>query len=240
MCGDAQRIGFYGFGAAAHIIAQVAVFEERELYAFTKPGDRAGQEFARSLGAVWAGGSDERPPELLDAAILFAPVGALVPAALRAVRKGGVVVCAGIHMSRIPAFPYEILWGERVVRSVANLTRRDGLEFFEIAPRVPVKTQVEVFALEQANEALDALRSGRVHGAAVLRVEAGFGLNVAAHRCSRTRVGGLSPKADSGNRRRGFASYRMTSRFPDAGGHHVAPPPDEALNNAARGAEPTS
>jgi propanol-preferring alcohol dehydrogenase len=168
MAGDAARLGIYGFGAAAHIVAQVARFEGREVFAFTKPGDQAGQDFARRLGAVWAGGSDEPPPEPLDAAILYAPVGALVPAALKAVRKGGTVVCAGIHMSDIPAFPYEILWGERTIRSVANLTRRDGEEFLALAPKVPVKTAVETFALADANEALNRLRAGQITGAAVL------------------------------------------------------------------------
>jgi len=168
MVGDATRIGLYGFGAAAHIIAQVAIHDGREVYAFTKPSDLPGQEFARRLGAVWAGGSDSAAPVALDAAILFAPVGALVPTALSAVRRGGQVICAGIHMSDIPSFPYEILWGERVVRSVANLTRRDGLEFLELAPRVPVRTTVETFPLEQANRALKRLRDGRVEGAAVL------------------------------------------------------------------------
>jgi propanol-preferring alcohol dehydrogenase len=167
--GDARRLGIYGFGAAAHIVTQVARFQGRRLFAVTRPGDTTAQEFARSLGAVWAGGSDEAPPEPLDAAIIFAPVGALVPAALRAVTKGGTVVCAGIHMSDIPSFPYEILWGERVVRSVANLTRRDGEEFFGLAPQARVRTTVEPFPLEQANEALERLRAGRVTGAAVLR-----------------------------------------------------------------------
>lgn len=171
MAGDAARLGLYGFGAAAHIIAQVAVFQGREVFAFTKPGDTAGQGFARDLGAVWAGASDAAPPELLDAAIIFAPVGALVPAALRAVVKGGTVVCAGIHMSDIPAFPYDILWGERVVRSVANLTREDGEEFFSVAPSVPVRTQVQGYRLGDANRALEDLRDGRVHGAAVLAVD---------------------------------------------------------------------
>lgn len=170
MAGDGARIGLYGFGAAAHIIAQIARHERREVYAFTRPGDSGGQAFARSLGAHWAGGSDERPPAALDAAIIFAPVGPLVPAALRAVAKGGVVVCAGIHMSDIPAFPYELLWGERCVRSVANLTRRDGREFFAVAPRVPVRTSVQVFDLEQAEDALNRLRNGEIEGAAVLRV----------------------------------------------------------------------
>ena len=168
MAGDAGRLGVYGFGAAAHIVAQVARFEGHEVFAFTKPGDQTGQDFARRLGAVWAGGSDEMPPEPLDAAIIYAPVGALVPAALRAVRKGGTVVCAGIHMSDIPAFPYDILWGERTVRSVANLTRRDGEEFLALAPKVPVKTEVETFSLADANLALDRLRDGLITGAAVL------------------------------------------------------------------------
>ena len=168
MAGDARRIAIYGFGAAAHLIAQVAVWQKRTVYAFTKPGDRDGQEFARSLGCAWAGGSDETPPADVDAALIFAPVGALVPTALRLVRKGGVVVCAGIHMSDIPAFSYDILWGERVVRSVANLTRRDGEEFLALAAQVPVSTTVEVFPLREANAALAAVRSGRVHGAAVL------------------------------------------------------------------------
>ncbi len=168
MAGDAERVGLYGFGAAAHIVAQVAHYQKRQVYAFTRPGDTAGQEFAQRLGADWAGGSDQPAPEELDAALIFAPVGALVPAALRAVRKGGVVVCAGIHMSDIPSFPYEILWGERVIRSVANLTRRDGEEFLALAPKVPVRTEVETFPLGQANQALDRLRDGRIIGAAVL------------------------------------------------------------------------
>jgi len=167
--GDAAVLGLYGFGAAAHLVAQVARHEGRRVFAFTRAGDAEGQRFARSLGAEWAGGSDEAPPEPLDAAILFAPVGALVPAALRATAKGGTVVCAGIHMSDVPAFPYEILWGERVVRSVANLTRRDGEEFLALAPRVPVRTEVTPYALADANAALDDLRRGRVVGAAVLR-----------------------------------------------------------------------
>jgi propanol-preferring alcohol dehydrogenase len=169
--GEGRRLGVYGFGAAAHIVAQIARFQDRQVFAFTRPGDRVAQEFARTLGVAWAGGSDEAPPEPLDAAIIFAPVGALVPAALRAVVKGGTVVCGGIHMSDIPAFPYDILWGERVVRSVANLTRRDGEEFFALAPRVPVHTTVEPFPLEQANEALSRLREGKVTGAAVLRCD---------------------------------------------------------------------
>jgi alcohol dehydrogenase, propanol-preferring len=166
--GDARRLGIYGFGAAAHIVAQVARWQGRELFAFTRPGDVDAQAFARSMGAAWAGDSSQTPPEPLDAAILFAPVGALVPAALRTVAPGGTVVCAGIHMSDIPAFPYEILWGERTIRSVANLTRRDGEEFLAIAPQVPVRTEIETFALERANEALARLREGRITGAAVL------------------------------------------------------------------------
>ena len=169
LAGDGvERLGIYGFGAAAHITIQVAVHQGRQVYAFTRAGDAATQKFARSLGAVWAGGSDQLPPEELDAAIIFAPVGALVPAALRATCKGGVVVCGGIHMSDIPSFPYDILWGERLVRSVANLTRRDGEEFLALAPQVSVKTEVQTFPLEQANEALNALRQGQIHGAAVL------------------------------------------------------------------------
>lgn len=170
MAGDATRLGLYGFGAAAHIVAQVARHQGREVFAFTRPGDRGAQDLARELGAAWAGGSDEPAPEPLDAAILFAPVGPLVPLALRAVAKGGTVVCAGIHMSDIPSFPYGILWGERVVRSVANLTRRDGEEFLALAPRVPVRTRVTEYPLERANEAVAALRSGAVTGAAVLTV----------------------------------------------------------------------
>jgi propanol-preferring alcohol dehydrogenase len=168
MAGDARRLGLYGFGAAAHLIAQVARHQGREVYAFTKPGDAEGQQFARRLGAVWAGGSDEVPPEQLDAALLFAPVGALVPAALRALARGGVVVCAGIHMSDMPSFPYRLLWEERTVRSVANLTRRDGLEFLALAPQVPVRAEVETFPLTAANEALTRLRAGQIRGAAVL------------------------------------------------------------------------
>ncbi len=162
------RVGLYGFGAAAHILAQVAVHQGKVVYAFTRPGDTEKQAFARRLGAVWAGGSDEPPPELLDAAIIFAPVGPLVPAALRAVLKGGVVVCAGIHMSDIPAFPYRILWEERVLRSVANLTREDGEGFLALAAEASVKTEVQPYPLHQANEALAALRDGEVQGAAVL------------------------------------------------------------------------
>jgi propanol-preferring alcohol dehydrogenase len=170
LAGDAERLGLYGFGASAHIVAQVARHQGRRVFAFTKPGDSQGQAFARELGAEWAGGSDERPPDELDAAILFAPAGGLVPVALTALAKGGAVVCAGIHMSDIPSFPYDLLWGERQVRSVANLTRADGEEFLALAPRVPVRTQIETFPLAEANEALDRLRAGRIHGAAVLRI----------------------------------------------------------------------
>jgi propanol-preferring alcohol dehydrogenase len=170
MTGDAERIGIYGFGDAAHIITQVAVHEGRRVFAFTRAEDTAGQEFARELGAEWAGDSLAPGPEELDAAIVFAPVGPLVPAALRATAKGGVVVCAGIHMSDIPSFPYEILWGERVLRSVANLTRDDGHRFLGVAPTVPVRTEVQTFALEEANEALDSLRAGRIRGAAVIQL----------------------------------------------------------------------
>ena len=168
---DAQKLGFYGFGAAAHILIQVAKYQDKQVYAFTRSGDTQGQQFARNLGAVWAGGSDELPPEELDAAIIFAPVGKLVPAALKAVAKGGIVVCAGIHMSDIPSFPYHILWEERVLRSVANLTRRDGEEFLALAPRIPIQTKVTPFPLSEANEALYALRSGKINGAAVLVLE---------------------------------------------------------------------
>jgi alcohol dehydrogenase, propanol-preferring len=170
MAGEARRLGLYGFGAAAHIIAQVARWQGREIYAFTSPGDAEAQAFARELGAVWAGGSNEPPPQMLDAAIIFAPVGPLVPAALRAVERGGTVVCAGIHMSPIPSFPYDILWGERVLRSIANLTRHDGEEFLMLAPKVPVKTRPLPYPLEQANQALDDLRAGRLQGAAVLQI----------------------------------------------------------------------
>jgi propanol-preferring alcohol dehydrogenase len=166
--GDAKRLGIYGFGAAAHIIAQVANYQGRSVYAFTRPGDEQAQRFAKEVGAVWAGASDERPPEELDAAIIFAPVGALVPAALAAVRKGGTVVCGGIHMSDIPSFPYDLLWGERSLSSVANLTRKDAAEFMSVAPKVPVRTTTHPFGLEQANEALNQLRSGKLQGAAVL------------------------------------------------------------------------
>jgi len=168
--GDARRLGIYGFGNAAHLIAQIALYENRELFVFTRPGDKATQQAAKELGAVWVGGSDEMPPEKLDAAIIFASVGPLVPAALHALAKGGVVVCGGIHMTDIPSFPYVDLWEERVITSVANLTRRDGDEFFEIAPRVPVRTQTERFPLEQANIALDRFRAGELKGTAVLVV----------------------------------------------------------------------
>jgi propanol-preferring alcohol dehydrogenase len=168
MTGEARRLGIYGFGAAAHIIVQVARHQGRQVYAFTRPGDQAAQKFARHLGAVWAGDSTEASPEELDAAIIFAPVGLLVPQALQSLAKGGVVVCAGIHMSDIPSFPYRLLWGERVVRSVANLTRRDAEEFLAIAPQVPVKTEVQTLPLTEANEALRRLRSGEIQGAAVL------------------------------------------------------------------------
>jgi alcohol dehydrogenase, propanol-preferring len=166
--GDAERLGLYGFGASAHLIAQVARHEGRRVFAFTQPGDTRTQAFARALGAVWAGGSDQLPPDPLDAAILFAPVGALVPAALRALDRGSVVVCAGIHMSDIPSFPYDLLWEERVIRSVANLTRRDGIEFLELAPRVPVRTTTTPYPLDRANDALADLRAGRLEGSAVL------------------------------------------------------------------------
>jgi len=171
MAGKGERLGLYGFGASAHIVAQLARAEGRDVYAFTRRGDDEGQAFARELGACWAGSSEERPPEPLDAAIIFAPAGALVPAALEAVGKGGTVVCAGIHMSDIPSFPYSILWGERSVRSVANLTREDGHEFFTAAAAASVRTEVEVFSLEQAPLALEALRAGRIRGAAVLAVD---------------------------------------------------------------------
>jgi propanol-preferring alcohol dehydrogenase len=171
--GNGKRLGIYGFGAAAHIVAQVAKYQQRELYAFTRPGDEEAKKFAVGLGAVWAGGSDEVPPVKPDAAIIFAPAGELVPQALRAVGKGGVVVCGGIHMSDIPSFPYEILWEERSICSVANLTRRDGEEFLTLAPKVPVRTEVQTFPLEEANEALDRLRSGKIQGAAVLIMEQG-------------------------------------------------------------------
>jgi propanol-preferring alcohol dehydrogenase len=172
---SAERVGIYGFGAAAHIVAQVAVHDGRQVYAFTRPGDAATQDFARGLGALWAGGSDELPPEALDAALIFAPVGELVVAALRATVKGGVVVSGGIHMSDIPSFPYRLLWEERVIRSVANLTRSDGLEFMAVAERVPIHTSVEAFALTEANEALGRLRRGQVRGAAAVLTPRGSG-----------------------------------------------------------------
>ena len=168
MAGDGQKLGFYGFGSAAHILCQVAVHDGKQGYAFTRPDDSEGRDFARKSGAVWAGGSDAMPPEQLDAAIIFAPVGDLVPAALKVVRKGGIVVCAGIHMSNIPEFPYEDLWEERVIRSVANLTRKDGEEFLKLAPEIPVKTEVAAYPLEKANEALDDLRNGRFSGSAAI------------------------------------------------------------------------
>lgn len=168
MAGDAQRLGIYGFGAAAHILAQLAVYQGREVYAFTRSGDRMAQEFAAELGCVWAGSSQEEPPVPLDAAIIFAPVGSLVPAALKAVAKGGTVVCAGIHMSDIPQFPYSILWEERVVRSVANLTRRDGRAFLDVAAKAPIETEIHRYPLPEANRALADLRSGAITGAAVL------------------------------------------------------------------------
>jgi alcohol dehydrogenase, propanol-preferring len=172
--GDARRLGIYGFGNSAHLIAQIALYEGRDLFVFTRPGDIATQQAAKKLGAKWAGGSDEMPPEKLDAAIVFASVGPLVPAALRALAKGGIVVCGGIHMSDIPSFPYADLWGERVITSVANLTRRDGEEFLEIAPRVPVRTETETFPLEDANTALDRFRSGKLKGTAVLMIGPGM------------------------------------------------------------------
>jgi propanol-preferring alcohol dehydrogenase len=168
MTGPGQKIGIYGFGAAAHIICQVAIFQGKEIYAFTRPGDSRSQEFALSLGAVWAGDSDQPPPVVLDSAIIFAPVGQLVPTSLRSVRKGGVVVCGGIYMTDIPSFPYDILWGERQIKSVANLTRKDAVDFMEIAPKVPVETTVIRYSLRDANQALTDLREGRLEGAAVL------------------------------------------------------------------------
>jgi alcohol dehydrogenase, propanol-preferring len=168
MTGEGRRIGLYGFGSAAHILTRLMVHQEREVYAFTRPGDDAGQRFAREVGVAWAGGSDEAPPAPLDAAIIFAPAGELVPAALRAVRPGSTVVCGGIHMSDIPSFPYALLWGERVLRSVANLTRRDGEEFLSLAAEAGIRTTVRTFPLEEANEALDALRAGEVEGSLVL------------------------------------------------------------------------
>ena len=168
LCGDARRLGLYGFGDSAHILVQVCRWQGRRMYAFTRAGDEAAQEFARELGAVWAGSSEDAPPEPLDAAIIFAPVGPLVPQALRALAPGGTVVCGGIHMSDIPSFPYSILWEERVLRSVANLTRLDGRELLALAPRVPVRTHVSTYALEDANSALADLRAGRFRGAAVI------------------------------------------------------------------------
>lgn len=168
--GEGQRLGIYGFGAAAHIVTQVARHQGRRVFAFTRPGDAMSQQFAREMGAEWTGDTDQQPPEELDAAIVFAPAGQLVPLALRSLARGGVVVCAGIHMSDIPSFPYEPLWGERVIRSVANLTRRDGQEFLALAPRVPVHTEVDRFPLEDANEALKRLRLGQIRGAAVVVV----------------------------------------------------------------------
>jgi propanol-preferring alcohol dehydrogenase len=170
MTGDGERLGIYGFGSAAHIITQVAIHEGRRVFAFTRGDDTDTQEFARELGAEWAGDSLGPAPEELDAAIIFAPVGPLVPAALKAVGKGGIVVCAGIHMSDIPSFPYDLLWGERVVRSVANLTRDDGHRFIDVAPRVPVRTEVSAFPLEQANEAIGSVRDGRIRGSAVIQL----------------------------------------------------------------------
>ncbi|WP_448338158.1 zinc-dependent alcohol dehydrogenase family protein [Chloroflexus aurantiacus] len=170
LAGTGERLGIYGFGAAAHLMTQVARWQGREVFAFTRPGDTEGQRFARELGAVWAGSSTELPPVPLDAAIIFAPVGDLVPYALRAVEKGGVVVCGGIHMSQIPAFAYELLWGERVLRSVANLTREDGEAFLQIAPQIPVRTTVQLFPLTELNTALNALRQGKLQGAAVIQI----------------------------------------------------------------------
>jgi alcohol dehydrogenase, propanol-preferring len=170
MCGDAKTIGFYGFGAAAHVIAQIAIHQGREIFAFTREGDTRGQDFARGLGVAWAGASTESPPEPLDAAIIFAPVGPLVPAALRATDRGGTVVCAGIHMSDIPSFPYSILWNERTIRSVANLTRRDGELFFEALKDVRIRSRVNLYRLDGANDALSDLRAGRIDGAAVLKI----------------------------------------------------------------------
>ncbi len=175
LVGDAERIGFYGFGASAHILCQVAVHQGRRVFAFTRPGDEEGQAFARALGAEWAGSSEQAAPEEIDGAIVFAPVGSLMTAALRASAKGARIVSAGIHMSDIPSFPYEQLWGERTLGSVANLTRQDGEEFLALAPQVPVRTEVELHPLESANEALDSIRTGSLHGAAVLRVRPGRG-----------------------------------------------------------------
>jgi propanol-preferring alcohol dehydrogenase len=168
--GDTQTLGFYGFGSAAHILTQVALHQNKEVFAFTRPGDTSGQNFARSLGASWAGGSETLPPEKLDAAIIFAPVGKLVPQALKAVKKGGKVVCAGIHMSDIPSFPYRDLWEERSIESVANLTRQDGIDFMQLAPEVPVRTNITTYPLEKANEALEDLRAGNFEGSAILEI----------------------------------------------------------------------
>jgi propanol-preferring alcohol dehydrogenase len=168
LAGPGKRIGIYGFGAAAHIITQVALYQDREVYAFTRPGDHAGQQYAREIGASWAGGSDELPQKLLDAALIFAPVGALIPAALKASDKGAAIVSGGIHMSDIPSFPYEWLWEERSIKSVANLTRQDAIEFLEIADKIPIRTDVQIYPLEKANEALSDLRAGKFHGAAVI------------------------------------------------------------------------
>ncbi|HVV67927.1 MAG TPA: zinc-dependent alcohol dehydrogenase family protein [Gammaproteobacteria bacterium] len=168
---NAKRIGLYGFGAAAHIVIQIARYRNQEIYAFTRAGDMTTQQFAKELGAVWAGDSESTPPKLLDAAIIFAPIGELVPAALKALRKGGIVVCAGIHMTDIPAFPYDLLWGERSICSIANLTRQDGDEFLALAPKIPIHTKVQVYSLRKANEALDDLRHGRFTGAAVIKLD---------------------------------------------------------------------
>lgn len=170
--GEAQTLGFYGFGSSAHILTQVALYQDREIFAFTRPGDTKGQEFARSLGVSWAGGSETLPPRQLDAAIIFAPAGHLVPQALKAVKKGGKVICAGIHMSDIPGFPYNDLWGERSIESVANLTRQDGIDFMQLAPQIPVKSTVTTYPLNQANQALDDLRAGNIEGSAVLAINA--------------------------------------------------------------------
>jgi propanol-preferring alcohol dehydrogenase len=211
--GDAKRLGIYGFGAAAHIVAQVARHEGRDVFAFTRPGDTDAQEFARGLGAHWAGGSDETPPEQLDAAIIFAPIGALVPAALRTLKRGGRIVCGGIHMSDIPAFPYRDLWHERSICSVANLTRRDAEEFLGLARRVPIRTETQTFPLEQANEALDALRSGNLRGAAVL-VPGGLTLEPACPQAGEDAPGALSKDAAKTQRAEGGPSPKITSSPP--------------------------
>lgn len=171
MTGNARKLGFYGFGSSAHILVQVANYQDKQVYAFTRPGDEKGQHFARTKGSVWAGGSDEQPPEKLDAAIIFAPAGSLITEALKAVKKGGTVVCAGIHMSDIPSFPYNILWEERGIRSVANLTRKDGIEFLELVPEIPVETNITAYPLEQANRALKDLKEGNFKGSAVLMID---------------------------------------------------------------------